>query len=155
MRRQEQSFRVYTRPMRQKTRTIGAIACLSLLTLQLSGAHVHIGPAGYVGVPETSFSHDHGEQDHHHGTHVADAAIDHAAEVSAESDNDYGDAQDVSLLDQTLPAFKIPLAVPAPIALFAFAPRVRSLASTNVVYRVLSGRYTRWRPPLRAPPQPA
>jgi len=155
MSRQDQSFRVYTRPMRRMTRTIGAIACLSLLTLQLSGAHVHLGPEGYVGVPETSYSHDHGEHDHHHGHHAADAAIDHAEEASAKPGNDYGDAEDISVLDQTLPAFKIPLAVPPPIALFAFAPRVRSLASPNVAYRVLSGRYTRWRPPPRAPPQPA
>lgn len=141
--------------MRRTTRTIGATACLSLLTLQFSGAHMHVGAEGYVGGPESSYSHEHGARDHHHAHHLADGAIDHAANTGAEPGTDYGDAQDVSLLDQALPVFKIPLAVPAPIVVFGFAPREHSLASTDVVYPILSGRYTRWRPPLRAPPQPA
>jgi hypothetical protein len=29
------------------------------------------------------------------------------------------------------------------------------LAHADIVCRVLSGRFTRWRPPLRAPPVPA
>jgi hypothetical protein len=39
------------------------------------------------------------------------------------------------------------------VLLFIHVPRGRAFASADVVYRVLSGRHTRWRPPLRAPPQ--
>jgi hypothetical protein len=137
------------------TRAIGTVACLSLLIVQLSGAHVHIGPEGFVGAPETSYFHDHGAHGHDHGRQVGDASIDHGTDASPISGDDYEDAQDVSLLDQTLTAFKLPIAVLALIVLFVVPPRAHTLATLDVVHRVLSGRYTRWRPPLRAPPLPA
>jgi hypothetical protein len=141
--------------MHRMTRAIGAIACLSLLILQLSGAHVHIGAAGYVGAPEASYSHDHGVHDHDHAPRFEEAAIDHGADARSAFGDDYEDAQDVSLLDQTLTAFKIPIAVLALVVLFVALQRAHTLASADIVYPVLSGRHTRWRPPLRAPPRPA
>ncbi len=141
--------------MRRITRAIGTAACLSLLLLQLSGAHIHMGAEGYVGAPETSYSHDHGGHDHHHGHHASDASSDHGPLAILASGNDYRDARDVSLLDQSLTAFKIPMAILALILLFMVLPGARKLASPDIIYPVLSGRHTRWRPPLRAPPQPA
>jgi hypothetical protein len=46
----------------------------------------------------------------------------------------------------------MPLALLVILILFAVAPVFRMLATADFVFRVLSGRYTRWRPPLRAPP---
>lgn len=134
------------------SKAIGVAACLSLLILQLTGAHGHIGAEGYLGVPEISYSHDHGGHDHHQGHRAADALAGHGPEATSD---DHEDAQDVSFLDETLPAFKIPMALLALIVLFVVFPRARMLASVDVIYPVLSGRYTRWRPPLRAPPLPA
>lgn len=137
------------------TRAIGAVACLSLLTLQLSGAHLHIGVDGALsGVPEVSYSHSHGHHHHDDGDHSPSAASHHDTK-SAQSGDDLGKIQDVSLLDQALTTLKIPMAVLAVMVLFFRLPRARTLAGTDVSYPVLSGRYTRWRPPLRAPPQPA
>ena len=130
------------------TKPLAIAACLSLLSLQFSGVHVHADESGYVGAPETSFSHSHSHDDHdaaaHHGGTRHD---DHAA--------NYEGARDVSVLDLALGLFKLPLALLALFLLFAIFPRVKTLAGTEIAYPVLSGRHTRWRPPLRAPPIPA
>lgn len=132
-------------------KTIGTAACFSLLMLQLSGLHVHADQDGYIGVPETSYSHTHA-----HGHHGADrrdgsAVVDIDAEFSVPS-HDYDDARDVSLSDLALSAFKLTLAFLLFVFLFTIFPRNRTLVGTDFVYPILSGRRTRWRPPLRAPP---
>ena len=129
-------------------------ACLSLLSLQLSGVHVHADDGGYVGAPETPFTHSHGRHDHgdaHHGSSDAAGHVDHDSGPA----HDYEGAEDVSLLELALGTFKMPIAILALFLLFLVLSRIRSLCASEFVSRVLSGRHTRWRPPLRAPPQPA
>jgi len=133
--------------MRGHSKPLVIVACLSLLFLQLSGVHVHADASGYVGVPETPFTHSHVHHDHH-DAHHADAGG--AGPISGGEE-----ARDVSLLDLALSLFKVQLAILALVVLFALFPSVRVLLSFDFVYRILSGRHTRWRPPLRAPPQPA
>lgn len=141
--------------MRRTTRAIGAAACLSLLILQLSGAHIHVGTEGYVGVPEISYSHDHHEHGRHHDHRVADAVNEQSAPMTAGPGHDHEDVQDVALVDQTLTAYKIPLVALALVLLFLVLSRARTPAIPDIAFPVLSGRHTRWRPPLRAPPRPA
>ena len=124
--------------MRRSRNPLVFAACLGLLSLQLSGVHAHTDENGYIGVPETPFTHDHGHHDHGDTTPA----------------HDHEGTKDVSLLDLALSAFKMPLAI---LALFPFAALavIAAVTGTEFAYRVLSGRHTRWRPPLRAPPQPA
>lgn len=139
------------------SRLIGAVSCISFLLLQWSGAHVHANDAGFVGGPETAYPHNHVHHDHDHdgARQSSDPIGDGAFPESSASGDDYDDARDVSIFDQTHVAFKPPLAILALVFLFAIVPLVRALAGAERAYRVLSGRHTRWRPPLRAPPQPA
>lgn len=132
------------------SKTIGVAACFSLLMLQLSGPHIHADEHGYIGVPETSYSHSHTHDDH--GADHHDGGVTHADEESGASGRDYGDARDVSLLDLALSAFKLTLALLVFAFLFTILPRVRTPVSADFVQPILSGRHTRWRPPLRAPP---
>lgn len=141
--------------MRRMTKPLAIAACLSLLSLQLSGVHVHADDTGYIGVPETSFTHIHGHHDHHEAHHASVDSTDHAGHSEASHTDDYEDARDVSLLDLALGLIKMLLAILALVLLFAVFPLIRTLASAGVVYPILSGRHTRWRPPLRAPPQHA
>lgn len=113
--------------------------------LQLSGAHTHANEHGHVGVPETGISHIHSHQ------HDA-AGASEANHGSAHDVHDYEDARDVSFFELASGTLKLPLAILALILLLSYYPRARTLASTNFAYPVLSGRHTRWRPPLRAPP---
>lgn len=138
---------MYTWPMRRLRNRLAFAACFSLLSLQLSGLHVHTGDSGFVGAPETPFTHRHGHHDHGNARHD-----DHG---DASPAHDYEDAKDVSLLDLALGTFKMPLAIPALFLLSASLPGFGKRVRTEYAYRVLSGRHTRWRPPLRAPPQPA
>lgn len=140
--------------MRYLTRPIGVAACLCLLTLQFSGLHVHIDDEGFVGGPETAATHNHG---HSHSHSHSDVHIDGPSDGQSHGDpgsgNEYEDARDVSLLDLSPKPGKIELAALLGDALFTVAPLARALQSAEVAYPVLSGRHTRWRPPLRAPPQ--
>jgi len=137
------------------SRPVALASCLCFLVLQWSGLHVHANEAGYIGGPETPFTHRHARHDDHDAHHVGDGDHDHGAPASPGADHDYGDARDVSLSDQGFLAAKSPLAILALILVFLFAicPLIRALTSAEIVYPVLSGRYTRWRPPLRAPPR--
>lgn len=137
------------------TRPVTLISCLCLLMLQWSGLHVHANEAGYIGGPETSYTHSHVHHDSHAARPLGDWRDDRSAPARSGSDHDYGDARDISLWDQALVAFNLPLAILAFVFLFAVFPLNRALAGTEISYPVLSGRHTRWRPPLRAPPQPA
>ena len=120
-----------------------AAASVCLLMLQLSGAHVHADETGYIGLPEVSYKHSHGHHDdgdaHHHDAGAEDSGGDR-------------DMRDVSLLDAALSTFKMPLALLAFLILIVAVSTFRRLISTDYIYPILSGRHTRWRPPLRAPP---
>ena len=126
--------------MRRTKSAIGATAWLSLLMLQLSGLHAHANEHGYIGVPESANSHTHSQ-------HLNDS--DHNGDYHV---HDYEDVRDVSLFELASGTFKLPLAILTLIFLFSFFPRIRTFVRTNLAYPVLSGRHTRWRPPLRAPP---
>ena len=129
--------------MRRARKSFAIIVSFSLLALQLSGAHLHEDESGYVGTPQVSYQHSHGH--HHDGEkrHYDDG-------IGAGTDHE--DVRDVSLLDAALSTLKAPLALVAAPVLIAVAPSLRLLLSTDHVFPVLSGRHTRWRPPLRAPP---
>jgi len=141
--------------MRLLVKPVGIAACLSLLLLQLSGLHVHADEHGYIGAPETSYEHSHVHHDHRvsQGQQHADSA--HPDHEAADAAHDNGDARDLSFFDLALSGFKLPLAILSLVALLVVLPRVRTLASEELVRPVLSGRHTRWRPPLRAPPRAA
>ena len=130
--------------MRRVKKPFAVVVSVCLLMLQLSGAHVHADETGYIGTPEVSYQHSH---NHHH-----DGEAHHHDDGIGDSVSDHEDMRDVSLLDAALSTFKMPLALIAVLVLIAVAPSLRLLFSTDYVYPVLSGRHTRWRPPLRAPP---
>ena len=105
---------------------------------------MHMDADGYVGVPEVA---------HTHSQRIAhDHGLDHDHATPKE---DYEGTRDVSLFDLTSNAAKIPLAIFTFAFLLIVVPMFRTFARADIVYRVLSGRFTRWRPPLRAPPLPA
>ena len=123
--------------MRRSSKPLVFAMSLCLLSLQLTGVHAHADESGFVSAPETAFAHSHDHHEHDDAHH------------------DHEDGKDVSLLEPALSKFKMPLAMIALILLFCLFPIVRPLFSIEFAYRVLSGRHTRWRPPLRAPPEPA
>jgi hypothetical protein len=141
--------------MRRFKKPLAVTACLSLLLLQSAGVHVHADDSGYVGVPEASFAHSHNHPDHDAAHHAGAESMGHAGPGVSDHTDDYEGERDVSLLDLALGVFKMPLAVLTLVLLFAFVSRARTLAGIDFVFPILSGRHTRWRPPLRAPPQPA
>ena len=147
--------RLYTWTMRWSSKSLIYAACLGLLFLQLSGVHVHADDSGYIGVPETPFTHSHGHHSHKDAHHDDPLDAGHEDHGDIGQSGDYDAARDVSLLDLALSLFKLPLAILALVLLFALLPGIKAYVSFHFVYRVLSGRHTRWRPPLRAPPQPA
>lgn len=134
---------MYTAGMLRLKKPLAVVVSVSLLMLQLSGAHVHASESGYIGAPKVSYHHTH--------EHSQDAAH-HHDDATGNPERDHEDMRDVSLLDPALSTFKMPLALLVILILFAVAPVFRVLATAEFVCRVLSGRYTRWRPPLRAPP---
>jgi len=150
----ESHFRaVYTSAMRRRTIPIGIAVCLCFLSVQFSGLHMHVDAEGYVGVPE--IAHTHSQRIHdRHDAHDAAANTDvHHDHGDLAADENYEGTRDVSVNDLTLSSVKVPLAILVLAFLFSVIPLARALASPHIVHPVLSGRYTRWRPPLRAPPQ--
>jgi len=159
--------------MRRNKTPISVAACLSLLLLQFSGLHFHADAAGFIGAPETSYAHghdahhdDHGHGIHGHGIHghgihghsvhgSAAQGGDHPAHGDADAPDDHGEIRDVSLLESVVGNYKLPFAIMAPVLPTTVLPRTKTLASVDIAYPILSGRHTRWRPPLRAPPQHA
>lgn len=113
---------------------------------------MHADAAGYIGVPETAYTHSHLHVDR--GGHHSDAEHHHDADHATPA-HDYEGARDVSPSGLALGPSKIPMPVPVSAVLFALLPRDGTLLSADIVYPVLSGRHTRWRPPLRAPPRSA
>lgn len=137
--------------MRRVKIAIGASAWLSLFILQLSGLHAHANEHGYVGTPETGYSHTHTP----HHEHIADhGGTDHGGTDHGGSHDvhDFEDLRDVSFFELASGKFKISLIFLALIFLFSFHPVARTLTPSFLSYRPLIGRHTRWRPPLRAPP---
>lgn len=106
------------------------IACLSLLGLQLSGLHMHVGADGFDGTPHGTHSHDQDTDGHDHE----------------------GDA-DVSVVELGAGGSKLILFVVwvGLTLLTVLTPRER--VSISSVVPLLAGRTARWRPPLRAPPR--
>jgi hypothetical protein len=131
--------------MRRNRNPYAIAACLSLLSLQLSGVHMHADDHGYIGTPEASFTPSHGQHDHDNP---------HAHGGAGHAD-DHDDAKDISLLDPALGVFKMPIAILAFVLLCVAVSLLGGLPIVEITFPVLSGRYTRWRPPLRAPPQAA
>ena len=149
---------MYTFAMRSRSNLIGGLApCLCLLTLQLSGLHMHVDGHGYVGVPEPAHLHSRSLLDRHDVEHSHAAGADHSehADGAHAHDETYEGARDVSLFDLSLSGAKVPWALLAMVFLFVVAPLAGAFSRTDFVCRVPSGRHARWRPPLRAPPIPA
>jgi hypothetical protein len=118
--------------MRSSPALLIAIMCLSLLTMQMSGLHLHVSIDSQIGAL--------------HGTHLHDAdpewrGHDHDAEI------------DVSSFE---PGFTFSKLIPILIALiFALLPVIRTSTTVwpSLVERFPTRHRSRWRPPLRAPPQ--
>jgi hypothetical protein len=115
--------------MNATARLLAAIACSSLLGLQLSGLHMHVDGHGYSGAP--------------HGTHVHDGDAD---------PHDHEHETDVSIVELGATGTKLLvflIAVGISIALlFNLTARLAPASEP----RPATGRRQRWRPPLRAPP---
>ena len=151
---------VYTGSMHRVKRSIAIAAWLSLFLLQLSGVHAHANENGYLSMPETGYSHVHitdHDHDTDHDTSHQDAHHHGEADHSGTADHshDYEDARDVSIFELASGKFKLTLATLALVLLLCVLPGEGILVSTVRAERILSGRHTRWRPPLRAPPLPS
>ena len=109
-----------------------AIMCLSLLTLQMSGLHLHVIVDSQSGAL--------------HGTHLHDAVPDRHG-------HDHGAEVDVSSFEPGVTWSKL---IPTLVALlFALLPIIRTSTAVRppLVERLSTRHRSRWRPPLRAPPQ--
>jgi hypothetical protein len=109
-----------------------AIMCLSLLTLQMSGLHLHVSAGS--------------QSDALHGTHLHDAEPDgHGHDHDAEID--------VSPFEPGVTWSKlIPILV---VLIFTLLPIIRTSTTVRppLVERFPTRHRSHWRPPLRAPPQ--
>jgi hypothetical protein len=118
--------------MRPVAPFIVAIMCLCLLTMQLSGVHLHVSVAH-----QSSTLHD---------AHLHNAGIDG-------HDNDHDPELDVSPFEPGVSWFKL---IPFIVCL-VFVLLASILASRTVwpplLERLPERHRSRWRPPLRAPPQ--
>lgn len=118
--------------MRSSPALIIAIMCLSLLTMQMSGLHLHVSVDGQGGAL--------------HGTHLHDADVDgHGHDHDAEID--------VSSFEPGVTWSKlIPILV---TLIFALLPLIRTSTTIRppLVERFPTRHRSQWRPPLRAPPQ--
>ena len=140
--------------MRRAKTAIGLLSSLSLLALQLSGLHAHADENGFIGTPKTGISHTHSIAHQHDGTHsdsVTSGDHDHGGPSHV---HDYDDVRDVSLFELLSGDSKQTIAIPALIPKLVNGAHIQTYEVAEIAYPVLSGRHTRWRPPLRAPPQP-
>ena len=125
-------------------------ACLSLVAVQFSGLHMHVGSQGYAGPPEGT--HVHGQPAHHHGdvVHQHESVVpgDHAHPVGEDHTGDL----DVSIVKFGTVVSKLLLYVMALGLLLLMVLRLTdTIARRNSAPRPMA-RHERWRPPLRAPP---
>ena len=118
--------------MRPVTSLLIVFMCLSLLTVQMSGLHLHVNADSQSGAL--------------HGTHLHDADIDgHGHDHDAEID--------VSPLDNGATWSKlIPFLVSLVFVLLTII-RTSTTVWPPLVERLPTRHRSRWRPPLRAPPQ--
>jgi hypothetical protein len=118
--------------MRTTSALLIAIMCLSLLTMQMSGLHLHVSVDSPSGVL--------------HGTHLHDAEpVGHG--------HDHDDAIDVSYFEPGVTWSKL---IPIFVALiFALLPIIRTSTTVRppLVERFPTRHRSHWRPLLRAPPQ--
>jgi hypothetical protein len=118
--------------MRTALALLIAIMCLSLLTLQMSGLHLHVSADSQSGAL--------------HGTHLHDVDFDgHGQDHDAEVD--------ISLFEPgTLSSKLIPFIVTFVFTLLAII-WASEMVWPPLVERLTARDRSRWRPPLRAPPQ--
>ena len=129
---------MYTHCVHQKGNSLAIMACIGLVAMQLSGVHMHLDADGYVGALEGAHHHSHGEHHEHH---------------QQPGDTDYEDTQDVSVLELSGGASKVVLAILGLSFLLPFVLRDRASGRPVLAVRRLGAGQSRWRPPLRAPPQ--
>jgi hypothetical protein len=131
-------------------------ACLSLLGVQVSGLHVHIGAEGFDASPHTR--HIHGarpspaaDTDLEHGLH-SHGAEHHEHPVRDAADDDHAGDRDVYVdLGAGTSKLLILFLWIALGLLVLLPPMAQSIRPSDIVQRPKQ-RYERWRPPLRAPP---
>lgn len=116
--------------MRSSPALLIAIMCLSLLTMQMSGLHLHVSVDGQSGAHDEAHLHD-----------AKPGGHDHDGEI------------DVSSFEPGVTWSKL---IPFFMALiFALLPVIRTSTAVRppLVERLSTRHRSRWRPPLRAPPQ--
>ena len=119
--------------MRRASLSILALACVSLFGVQVSGLHLHAESGGH-NVAES------------HGPHLQQAYS---------HDLDHGGVHvDVAVFEPASGSFEIDVFVPYSAA--AEFSRLTALAyrSPILASKISLSQYSRWRPPLRAPPFP-
>ena len=118
--------------MRQVPSLFIAIMCLSLLTMQMNGLHLHVNVDSQSGAL--------------HGAHLHDAGIDGHGD-------DHDTEIDVSPFEPGVTWSKL---IPVLLALMFVLLILRRTSTTvrpPLVERFSTRHRSRWRPPLRAPPQ--
>ena len=132
------------------TSSVMAVACVSLLAVQLSGLHMHVDAHGYAGTPQGT--HVHNPSAHSHGDegHLDNGTI-HGHEHGGDQGHD-GD-KDVSVIELNAGGSKLVM-VGVWLGLSVLIPLTpgKKISPHYVVPRPV-GRHARWRPPLRAPPR--
>jgi len=125
-----------------------ALACVSLLAVQLTGLHMHVNAHGYVGTPQRTHVHSVGPHNHGDVARVDDETI-HSHERDPTHDGD----KDVSINEHSSATSKLVI-LSAWLSLDLLMPVTpgEKITPYTVVPRPV-GRHTRWRPPLRGPPR--
>ena len=118
--------------MRTRPALLVALICLSLLTMQISGLHLHVGADSDSAAL--------------HGTHVHDAGLeghDHDADV------------DVSSFEPPTAWSKLLLFLSGPLFALLMVNWSGGSVWPPLTERLAIRWLSRWRPPLRAPPRTA
>ena len=137
---------MYTLGMRWLRSPLLTLACLGLLSSQVTGLHMHMNADGYVGIPESTHVHGSALAAHDHAVERDHTDHEHPARPDHEGN------RDVSIVELGAGASKLLIFLAWVGICFAivFFP-VRSVLTGTVVVPPRSRR-GRWRPPLRAPP---
>lgn len=131
------------RRMSRSVTSVAIAACLSLLSLQLSGLHLHAGQNGVDSSP-------HGTHVHGVGTHDHDQLEDHR---HAEDGDDHNGDRDLSLVELCAGAAKLlPVLFLGPVLQLPIGPSDSHRVVLRWRDRAPIGRASHWRPPLRGPP---
>ena len=123
---------VYSSAMRTSPTSFIVILGISLLSMQLSGLHMHVNPAGAGGL---------------HGTHVHETDADGHGHIH-EHDTD------VSLFELATSWGKLFLFLPSLLFILPIFVQSGRTVWTLLADTFQRRRRSRWRPPLRAPPLP-